>query len=91
MNRTEQWNLVLKQLQENAVQNYRSTQEYELRQKREEDLDDLLSNEFLSDQKEFIDEVLLETSAFHDNDADRLYRQGMKDCVWLLKNLEVLA
>ena len=37
-----------------------------------------------------VDEVLFELGVAAEREAELLYRQGLKDCVWLLKNLGVL-
>lgn len=91
MNRCEEWKFFIEQMQDAATKEYCSTREYELRQTRQAHLDDMMSNELTADQKVFIEEILFEIISFHDREADLLYRQGMKDCVWMLKNLGVIA
>ena len=91
MNRVEEWTFVMEQLQEKALNEYRASHAYELREKRQEDLEDLLFNELAPDQKEFIEGILFELVSFYEYEADLLYQQGMKDCTWLLKRLGVLA
>lgn len=91
MNRCEEWNLFIEQLQKNALKEYHSTPEYELRKIRQEHLDDILSNELTESQRTFIEEILYELISFHDREADLMYQQGLKDGVWMLKTLGVLA
>lgn len=87
MHRREEWKLFIKQLQESALQEYYSTPEYTLHKIRQAQLDDLLTNELTADQKSFVEEIVSEIIALHDREADLLYRQGIKDGVWMLKIL----
>lgn len=91
MNRCEEWRFFIEQLQESALTEYHSTREYGLRKMRQEHLDDMLSNELSADQRTFIEEILYEIISFHDREADLLYQQGLKDSVWMLRTLGVLA
>ena len=91
MSRTEEWKFFIEQLQESALKEYHATRGYELRQRRQEYLDDIMSNELTTDQKVCIEEILFEIISFHDREADLLYQQGMKDCVWVLRSLGVLV
>lgn len=90
MNRLEEWNLFVKKLQESTLKAYSSTYEYELRKTRQAYLDDMMSNELTADQRVCIEEILVEIISFHNRESALLYQQGMKDCVWLLRNLGVL-
>ena len=89
MNRYEEWEFFIDQLQESALKEYRATREYELRKMRQEHLDDMMSNELTVDQRTFIEEILYEIISFNDREADLMYHQGMKDGVWMLKTLGV--
>lgn len=91
MNRCEEWKFSTQQLQENALKEYHTTREYELRKIRQEHLDDIMANELSENQRTFIEEILYEIISFHDREADLLYQQGLKDSVWMLRTLGVLA
>ena len=91
MNRTEEWRFFVEQLQESAIKEYHGTREYEQSKTRQAHLDDMMSNELTPSQRVFIEEILFEIISFHGREADLLYQQGMKDGVWVLKNLGVLA
>lgn len=91
MNRCKELEFFIEQLQENALKEYHASREYELRKIRQEHLDDMLSNELSADQRTFIEEILYEIISFYDREADLLYQQGLKDSVWMLKTLRVLA
>lgn len=50
-----------------------------------------MSNELTTDQNIFIEEIIYEMITFYSREADLMYHQGMKDSVWMLKTLVVLA
>jgi len=56
-----------------------------------EERKEMLFNELSEDQRIFIEDILYEIITFHDCEADLLYQQGLKDSVWMLKTLGVLA
>lgn len=91
MNRHEEWNDLLNCLQENALKHYQTTPEYELRKARQELIDDMLYCELMDDQQKVIEEIIGELLSFQAREADLLYRQGIKDGIWMLKSLGVLA
>ena len=51
----------------------------------------MLTTNLTRDQKDMIDEVLLELGLGQKRETELIYRQGLKDCVWLLGNLGLLA
>lgn len=91
MDRTEAYQFFMEQLQESALEKYSTTQEADLRRARQEELEQVMENELTADQQPILEKILAEIISFHDQEADLLYRQGMRDCVWLLKSLGVLA
>jgi len=91
MTNTEEWNEFLENLHSNAIVIYKKTPEYRRQKQRQEQIDDMLSNELTRDQKHFVEEILLELGIANEREAEIVYRQGLKDSVWLLKNLGVLA
>lgn len=91
MSKDEEWNEFLGNLLSCALKNLQATKEYEYRRKRQEHLDEMLTTNLTRDQKDMIDEVLFEIGRTTDHETEILYQQGFMDCVWLLKNLGVLA
>lgn len=91
MNKDEEWNEFLGNLLSCALKNVQSTKEYEYRRKQQEHIDEMLTTNLTSDQKDMIDEVLFEFGLAQEHETELLYRQGLKDCVWLLKNMGLLA
>ncbi|WP_409966876.1 hypothetical protein RFF05_09485 [Bengtsoniella intestinalis] len=70
---------------------YRETEAFRYRHEVELQMDDLLHNSLTRSQKVMVDEVLFAQSSAQGDDCERLYQQGMKDAVWLLKKLGLLG
>ena len=51
----------------------------------------MLTTNLTKDEKDMVEEVLFEFGLAAEHETELLYQQGLKDCVWLLKNLGVLA
>ncbi|MPM44673.1 hypothetical protein SDC9_91352 [bioreactor metagenome] len=76
---------------ETASQKFYATNEYHLLKDKIEIMEQDYQERFSKDDSIFIEncfDVLLELEG---SQAEFIYRQGYKDCVQLLKNLEVLA
>lgn len=54
-------------------------------------MDEMLTTNLTHGGKEMVDEVLHELDLASERETALRYRQGMRDCVWLLKRLGVLA
>lgn len=91
MSKDEEWNEFLGNLLSCALKNLQATKEYEYRRKRQEHIDEMLTTNLTRDQKDMIDEVLFELGLAQDHETKLIYRQGLKDCIWLLNNLGLLA
>lgn len=91
MSKAEEWNKFLSNLQSCTLKNLQITKEYEYHRKRLEHIDEILTTNLTRDQKDMIDEVLFELGLAAEHETEILYQQGLKDCVWLLKNLGMLA
>ena len=92
MTNMEEWDKFLENLHSNAISAHKNSKEYEYqKQRQEQQIDEFLSTNLSGDQKYLVDELLLELGLAHEREAEIIYRQGMKDSVWLLKNLGVLA
>lgn len=91
MSKDEEWNEFLSNLLSCALKNLQATKEYEYRKKRQEHIDEMLTTNLTNDQKDMIDEVLFELGLAQDHETELIYRQGLKDCIWLLNNLGLLA
>ena len=91
MTNTEEWNALLESLLSNAISTHRNSKEYECQKQRQEQIDAFLSANLSDDQKCFADEILFELGLAQERESEIVYRQGLKDSVWILKNLGVLA
>ena len=91
MSKNEEWNAFLGNLLSCSLNNLQTTKEYEYRKKRQEHIDEMLTTNLTRDQKDMIDEVLLELGLGQKRETELIYRQGLKDCAWLLGNLGLLA
>ena len=91
MNRNEEWVELLSNLLSCALKNLQATREYEYRRQRQEQIDEMLTTNLTKEEKVMVEEVLFELGVAADHESESLYQQGLKDCVWLLKNLGVLA
>lgn len=90
-NRNEEWNEFYQNLLSCVLKDLPVTKEYAYRRKRQEHVDETLATNLTSDQKEMMDEVLLELGLAQEHETEFIYQQELKDCVWLLNNLELLA
>ncbi|KAA3388034.1 hypothetical protein [Akkermansia muciniphila] len=91
MYKDEKWNEFLNNLLSCALKNLQATKEYEYRRKRQEHIDEMLTTNLTRDQKDMIDEVLFEFGLVQERETELLYRQGLKDCVWVLNKLGLLT
>jgi len=91
MTNNEEWNEFLNNMLSNAIGKYKETTEYEYIKKQQEEIDMLFRDNLTVDQKELVEECLFDIGLIADRETDVAYQQGLKDCVWILKNLGVLA
>ena len=91
MDNTKVWNGILEALIHANFEAFQQTKEYEYLHQRKLYLDELMSNELSPSQKIMIEEIIFEFGSMEEANADRMYAQGMMDCVMILKNLGVLA
>lgn len=91
MSNYEEWDEFVNNLLSNAMQEYRKTKEYEYLQKQNDEIELLFRDNLTANQREMVEECLLDIYIAAENETEIFYKQGIKDCVWLLKNLGVLA
>ena len=90
MTNQEEWNEFLGNLFSNAIGGYKKSEEYEYRRQHQNQIDDFFGD-LSAGQKELMEEILYELGLSAEYEAEAVYRRGLKDCVWLLKKLGVLA
>ena len=54
-------------------------------------MDEILTNSLVEDEKELVDEVLLELEARADREMEVVYRQGLRDSVTILRTLGIFG
>ena len=91
MTGSKEWNEFLDSLLTRARDERKDTAEYEYRAQRRELLEERLSSSLNTDQQDMVEDILFELGLSADRESELLYRQGLRDCVWLLKALGVLA
>lgn len=91
MDKTKVWNEFLETMIQAHFEDYKQTNEYKYLHQRRMYLDELITNELNPSQKQLFEEVAFEFGSMDEANADRMYAQGMRDCVMILKNLGVLA
>ncbi len=77
-------------LYENACMKFQKTLQYELLREKQKKMDGNCKNRLTPDVFEFVEErfdILLEAEGVQ---TEFVYHQGIKDCVKILKNLEIL-
>lgn len=91
MTRPEEWDEFLSRLRLRHWEEFKKTREYEDRKQRQEELERLLADNLSKDEKEMVDDVLWEQGLMAEREGAELYVQGIRDCVWMLKTIGVLA
>ena len=91
MSKSKEWNEFLGDLLSCSLKNLQTTKEFEYLKRRREHIDEMLTTNLTRDAKDMVDDVLFELGLAAEHETELLYQQGLRDCVWLLKNLGVLA
>ena len=91
MNNKQEWNEFLNNLLSNAIAEYKDSEEYKHIKQRKEHIDEMLTTNLTQDEKEFIEEILFELGLMVESEMEIAYHQGIKDGIWLLKNLGLVA
>lgn len=91
MSNREEWNEFLAPLHSNAIKTYRETQEFEYIEKLKDEIALFFRDNLTADQKSLVEECVSELYLISDRQSEVVYQRGLKDCVWLLKSLGVLA
>ena len=91
MTRPEEWDEFLSRLRLRPLEEFKKTREYEDRKQREEELEGLLADNLSDVEKAMVEDVLWEQGMMAEREGADLYVQGIRDCVWMLKTIGVLA
>jgi len=79
------------QLLEKAIKDFKGTEQSRLLKEKLDRMDIDCGTMFTSDQREFAEECFDLPLDFSGAQEEYVYRQGLKDCVFLLKEFGVLA
>jgi hypothetical protein len=91
MTNQEEFNYFVDQLLENAVKEFRGTEEYRLLQEKLDQMDRDCNTMLKPEEKEFADECFELIMQSDGQEESYVYRKALKDSVFLLKSLGVLA
>ena len=83
--------LFIDQLFDHAVQSFRKNRQGELWAEKREEMDNRCSMMFSPDEQQFAEECFDLLLGAAGEEEIFVYRQGMRDCVTLLKTLGILA
>ena len=90
MSALKEWNDFMNYMLSDALDEHRQSIEYEWK-RRTEQIDEFLTTNLTADQKNMVEDVLFEFGLTTEREAEAVYRRGLRDCVFLLKELEVLV
>ena len=91
MNNKQEWNEFLNNLLSNAIAEYKNSEEYKHIKQRKEHIDEMLTTNLTEDEKEFVEEILFQLALMAERETEIVYHQGIKDGIWLLKRLGLVA
>ena len=91
MTNQEEWNEFLSNLFTNALVEYQDSNESKFLKEKREQIDKRLSENHLEEKEKFYDDFMFETGLDAERKTESLYRKGLKDCIYILKELGVLA
>ena len=91
MTNNAEWNEFLDNLLSDAIREHEASKESEYLRQRKATIDEMLTTNLNADEKLFVDEILFELGLAAERETEIGYRRGLRDCVWILKNLGVIA
>lgn len=91
MTRQNDWDEILDKLFFKALDGRKSTREYGYIQRHREEIGEIFASNLKPEQQCFVEEIIDGLDDIQQREAQLAYRQGMTDCVWLLKALGMLA
>ena len=91
MNNHNELNAFLENLFNNALEKYQHTNEFNFLNEKREQLDERMLKAYPEKDNPLVYEFAFELGLDVERQSEYVYRQGLKDCVFLLKELGVLA
>lgn len=90
MTRKEMWDEYLESMEGIADKEFRNSSEYACQQEKWEVLDQWMESLYPEEKKKFFENCAFEQRLDTERKQAYFYRQGMRDCIGILKNLGVL-
>lgn len=87
----ENWDEFLSECVEDRRRMYRRSPQEVNQKALNLQMEELLETNLTPEQKHVVDEVMFARCVAIEEDGERLYQQGMRDGVWLLRKLGVLG
>ena len=91
MSNRKEWNEFVNNLFSNALKEYQSTKEYEYLQEKHTHIDEILRTNLSVDNNKIVENCMFELGLDAERQTDFIYHKGLKDCIFILKELGVLA
>ena len=90
MTNREEWNEFLENLFSNALKEYQKTKEYKYLQEKHTHIDEILKTNLSVSENKIVADCIFEISLDAERQIDFIYRKGLKDCIFILKELGML-
>lgn len=90
-NNREEFNYLIDQMLENAVKEFKDTEEYSLLEEKLEQMEWDCENMLRPEEKEFAEECFEIIMDVDGREEAYVYRKGFKDCISILRLMGVLA
>jgi len=91
MSNHEEWNEFMENLFGNALKDYQDTNEYKFLREKREQLDNQIIEKYPDDKQAFYEKFAFEMALDEERKTEFVYRKGLKDCVFILKELGILV
>jgi|GEM_PF-892759 len=91
MRNDQERNDILDNLLTSALEAYQQSTEFECARHQREEIEALLENNLVADDRAFVEAVLFDFGTITDKETEVAYRQGFSDCIWVLKQSGLVA
>ena len=91
MTNQDEWDEFLRNLFGNALEKHQKTKDYKYAQKKQAHFEEILYSNISINKKQLVDDCFFDMMLEIERKMEYLYRQGLKDCIFLLKEMGALA
>jgi len=85
MRNNKEWSDIMDNLLASALEAYQQSAEFEYARHQREEIEALLENNLVADDRAFVEAVLFDLGTITDKETEVAYRQGFGDCIWVLR------